>query len=53
MQDQVHIKSSWGGINYERGFQDIVEVVNNLDCAWLLWRDDNDIHQTKYDGIYG
>ena len=52
MKYQVNMKSSLGGLNDEYDFQDIVEGVNNLECACLLWRDENYIHQTKHDGIY-
>ena len=43
----------WGGLNYEHDFQDLVELVNSLDCACLIWIEDNYIHQTKHDGICG
>ena len=47
------MESSRGGMNDEHDFQDLVEVVKNLDCACILWRDENYIHQTKNDGICG
>ena len=53
MQDQVHMESSWLGLNYEYGFQDLVKGVNNKECACLIWREDNYIHQTKHDGLCG
>ena len=39
--------------NYEEYFQDIVDVVNNRECACILCRKDNYIHQTKNDCICG
>ena len=32
----------------KKDFHDIVEVINNLGCACLLWGDDNYIHPTKH-----
>ena len=31
----------------------MVELVNNWECACLIWRDENFIHQNKHDGICG
>ena len=53
IQDQVHMESSWGGLNYEYEFRDIVEEVKNLECDCILWVDDNYIHQTKHGGLCG
>ena len=38
------------GLNYKWKFRDISEVVKNLECACILWREDNYIHQTKMMG---
>ena len=47
------MESSLGGLNYEEDFQDLVEVVDNLECTCLLCRDKNYIHQAKHDGLSG
>ena len=36
---------------YEEYLQDILEVANNQECAYLLCRDCNHIHKTKNDGL--
>ena len=53
MWDQNIMVSSWGGLYYEYLFQDLVKGVQNLECAYLLWRDNNYIFQTKQDEICG
>ena len=35
------MESILGGLNYEYEFQDIFEVLKNLEYARLLWRDEN------------
>ena len=45
------MESSWGDINYESESQDMFDVVNDLECASLLWIHDNYIPQTKNYGF--
>ena len=46
------MESSSGGQNYVEDFQDLVEGVKKLECACLIWREKNYIHQTKHDWLY-
>ena len=45
------MESGCGGLNDEYGFQDLAKVVRKLECACILWKGENYIHQTKHDGI--
>ena len=47
------MESSLVGPNFEYDLKDIVEVVKNLDCDCILWRDDNYIHQNNHDETRG
>ena len=53
IKDQFHMESGWSGPNYEEDFQDIVEVVNKLECYFIILIYENYIIQTKHDGICG
>ena len=47
------MESSLVGLDYVYAFRDLVKVVKNPECAFILPRDDKYIHQTKNDGLYG
>ena len=40
-------------MNYEYEFKDIVEGLNNLECAGIIWRYCYYIYQTKHDVLCG
>ena len=41
-----------GGVpNHEYDLHDLDEGVRNLECACLIWKGENYIHQTKHDGL--
>ena len=37
----------------EEDFQGVCKGINNWECAYILWKDENYICQTNNDGIYG